>query len=174
MADGKHVVVVHALGVDEPVEHDESFETVGSREDLDRLLAEYHLDEEQLGDRIRARQPPRWLSGAIPPQEFLVHASVLRSHGDFPCAGDKEALAFCEDIVDMMVSGYGISHGEAVARVNQHWSHADPPGRVPRIWIVGSDIVYHEEAEVWAALIYYGPDSRWWDPEVDLQPLPSP
>ncbi|WP_410812224.1 hypothetical protein [Micromonospora sp. 067-2] len=153
---------------------DEAFETVGPREYLDRLLTEYQLDEQELGDQIRVRTPPRWLPNEIPTQEYLVDASLLRSHGDFACAGDTEALAFCENIINAMTTGYGISRNEAVARLNKHWSHADPPGRVPRVWIVGLDIVYHEEAESWAALIYYGPDSRWWDPETSQQPLPLP
>lgn len=153
---------------------DDTYEAVGPREYLDRFLAEYRLREEELRDRIRVRTPPRWTSGQVPPQEYLVHESVLRSHGQFPCAGDNEALAFCEEIVDAMVRGYGISHSEAAARVNRQWSQAGPPGRVPRVWIVGLDIAYHEEADYWAAAIYYGPDSRWWDPDADLQPLPPP
>ncbi|GFJ95636.1 hypothetical protein [Phytohabitans rumicis] len=112
--------------------------------------------------------------GEVPQQEYLVHESVLRSHGPFPCAGDNEALAFCEQIVDTMVRGYGISRSEAVARVNRQWSQAAPPGRVPRIWIVGLDIAYHEAADYWAGAIYYGPDSHWWDPDADLQPQPPP
>ncbi|GAB3828435.1 hypothetical protein GCM10027610_013370 [Dactylosporangium cerinum] len=166
--------VVHALRVIADVEQEEVFEPVGPRDYLDRLLTEYHLDGQELAGRIKSRQPPRWTSGEMPELEYLVHESVLRSHGDFACAGDAEAQAFCEDIVAAMTRGYGIPRSEAVARVNKHWSHADPPGRVPRVWIVGLDIVYHEEAVYWAALMYYGPDSRWWDPEATLQPLPPP
>lgn len=108
------------------------------------------------------------------PQEYLVHESVFRSHGPFPCAGDNQALAFCEEIVDAMARGYGISRGEAVARVNRQWSHAGSPGRVPRVWIVGLDLVYHEDAHHWAGAIYYGPDTYWWKPDANLQPLPPP
>ncbi|MBQ1026476.1 hypothetical protein [Micromonospora sp. C95] len=118
--------------------------------------------------------PARGTSGLVSPQEYLVHESVLRSHGNFPCAGDAEALTFCEEIADAMARRYDISHSEAVARVNRQWSHAGVAGRVPRVWIVGLDIVYHEDADYWAASIYYGPDSRWWDPGADLQPLPPP
>ena len=39
-------------------------------------------------------------------------------------------------------------------------------GRLRRF---SGNIVYHEDAEDWAALIYCGPDSRWWDPGADLQ-----
>ncbi|EEP70429.1 hypothetical protein MCAG_00756 [Micromonospora sp. ATCC 39149] len=77
-------------------ERDDPYEAVGPRWYLDRLLAEYHLREEQLGDRIRVRRHARWTSGEVRPQEYLVHEPVLRPHGQFPCAGDNEALAFCE------------------------------------------------------------------------------
>lgn len=50
-----------------------------------------------------------------------------------------------------MVRGYGISRSEAVARVNRQWSQADPPDRIPRVWIVGLDIACHEDADYWAA-----------------------
>jgi hypothetical protein len=36
------------------------------------------------------------------------------------------------------------------------------------------DIAYHEDADYWAAAIYYGADSHRWDPDADLQPLPPP
>jgi hypothetical protein len=155
-------------------ERDDTYEAVGPREYLDRLLAEYHLREEELGDRIRVRTPPQWMSGMVAPQEYLVHESVLRSQGPFPCAGDNEALAFCEEIADAMVCGYGISHSEAVARINRQWSQAGSSDRVPRVWIVGLDLVYHEDVHYWAGTIYYGPDSHWWNPDADLQPLPPP
>jgi hypothetical protein len=155
-------------------ESDDGYEAVGPREYLDRLLAEYRLREGDLGDRVRVRTPPSGTSGMVPPLEYLVHESVLRSHGQFPCAGDNEALAFCEEIADVMARGYGISRSEAVARVNRQWSHAGPSGRVPRVWIVGLDIAYHEDASHWAGSIYYGPGSRWWIPDAGLQPLPPP
>jgi hypothetical protein len=146
---------------------------IGAREDLDRLLAEYGLSADELGDRIRV-QSPTWLTAPAPAPEYLVHESVLRPHGDFPCAGDHEALTFCEEIVDAMVHRYGIARSEAVARVNRQWSDDEPPGAVPRIWIVGLDIVYHEDAGYWAADIYYGGDSRWWQPDARPRPLPPP
>ncbi|MCY1145544.1 hypothetical protein OWR29_46720 [Actinoplanes sp. Pm04-4] len=94
---------------------------------------------------------------------------VFRSHGDFLCAGDQEALAFCEEIVDVMIGRYKISRSEAVACVNRQWPATDAYSR-----IVGSSIVYHEDADFWAADIYYGGDSRWWRPDADLRPLPPP
>ncbi|GIJ11023.1 hypothetical protein Van01_42370 [Micromonospora andamanensis] len=167
-ATGKNVVVAMAGG------SDDTYETVGPREYLDRLLAEYGLRDEEIGDRVRVRTPARGTSGLAPPQEYLVHESVLRSHGDFPCAGDTEALTFCEAIADAMARHHDISRREAVARVNRQWSQAGPAGRVPRVWIVGLDIVYHEDADYWAGFIYHGPDSRWWDPGTEPQPLPPP
>jgi hypothetical protein len=73
-----------------------------------------------------------------------------------------------------MVRAFGISHVEAVARVNRQWSQPDLSGRVPRIWIVGLDLVYHQTPEEWAGDIYYGNDSSWWQPEAHPRPLPPP
>jgi hypothetical protein len=153
---------------------DDTYVRVGPRQYLDRLLAEYHLSEEHVRDRIQVWTPPRWVSGEASPQEYLVHESLLRSRGEFPCAGDNKALAFCHEIAEEMVRSYGISLSEAVARINRHWSAPGTSGRVPRIWIVGLDIVYHETAAYWAADIYYGHDSHWWRPDADLHPLPPP
>jgi hypothetical protein len=144
------------------------YETVGPKEYLDRFLAEYGLTEADVRGKVGLRNFP-W---AVP--ECLVHESLLRSHGEFPCAGDVKALMFCREIVDEMVRAYGITHDEAVARVNRQWSDPGPSGRVPRIWIVGLDIAYHETAAYWAATIYYGKDSRWWHPDANPQPLPPP
>jgi hypothetical protein len=153
---------------------EDDYERVGPRPALDRLLAEYALSEPELGDRIRDRTPPRWLSGHQPEPEYLVHRSVLRSHGPFPCAGDAEARDFCEQVADALVSRFGIGRAEAVARINRQWSEAEPPAPVPRVWIVGPDIVYHEEPAYWAVDIYYGPDSQWWRPGAAPVPLPPP
>lgn len=67
----------HDVGMAAARERDDTYEAVGPREYLDRLLAEYHLREEDLGDRIRVRTPPQWMSGMVAPQEYLVHESVL-------------------------------------------------------------------------------------------------
>jgi hypothetical protein len=50
-----------------------------------------------------------------------------------------------------MMRAFGISHAEAVARVNRQWSRPGPSGRVPRIWIVGLDLAYHQTPDDWAA-----------------------
>jgi hypothetical protein len=153
---------------------DDAYESVGSRRYLDLFLAEYHLSEGDVRDRIRVRTLPPGVFGGPSQPEYLVHESLLRSHGEFPCAGDNKALAFCSEIAEEMVGAYGIARIEAVARINRHWSEPGSSGRVPRVWIVGLDLVYHETAATWAADIYYGHDSHWWRPDADLQPLPPP
>lgn len=154
---------------------DNPYKSIGSKRDLDRFLAEYHLSEDQCGDLIRVRTPPTGIRGAARPVEYLVHEALLRSHGAFPCAGDAEALAFCHEIADEMVRAYNISRTEAVARLNRQFSTPDDPcGRVPRIWIVGRDLVYHDDAAYWATGIYHGFGGRWWDADADRRPLPPP
>ncbi len=149
------------------------FVRVGHAEDLARFLAEYGLDRDDVHGLVAERTPPG-PGGKPGPPEYLVHRSLLRSHGEFPCAGDAEALAFCWQVADEMAALFGISLREAVARVNRHWSQAGADGRVPRVWIVGLHIVYHEEPDYWAHCIYYGPDCNWWVPAQQLVPLPPP
>ena len=72
-----------------------------------------------------------------------------------------------------MVDLFGISLQEAVARVNRHWSQVDADGRVPRVWIVGLDLVYHEGPDYWARRIYYGPNCQWWVPGQEAQAVPA-
>ena len=152
----------------------DSYESVGPRRYLDRFLAEYGLQEEHVRDRIKVDTREPWVAGGTSEEEYLVHESLLRAHGQFPCAGDNEALDYCQDIAEEMVRAFGISHVEAVARINRQWSQPDLSGRVPRIWIVGLDLVYHQTPEDWAGDIYYGKDSRWWQPEAHPRPLPAP
>ncbi|GAA4023062.1 hypothetical protein GCM10022247_54180 [Allokutzneria multivorans] len=121
------------------------FAPVGPKDYLDRFLAEFDLDPADVGDQIRA-------DGA---DEWLVHESLLRSHGEFPCAGDAEALAFCREIVRELAS-LGVPEPEAVALVNQQWSDPAPGGGTPRVWIVGLDIAYHETPAHWARQIHDG------------------
>ncbi|WFE30297.1 hypothetical protein O7623_14395 [Solwaraspora sp. WMMD791] len=130
-----------------------SWVAVGPRPYLDRFLREYRLTEAGLAERPRTRPARSWVDGEAFDVEYLVHESVLRSYGEFPCAGDAEALAFCEEIADLMVSRYGLSRDAAVAVVNRQWSEAEPGEREPRMWIVGFDIVYHETPEYWAEFI---------------------
>jgi hypothetical protein len=154
--------------------HDDTYESVGPRRYLDRLLAEYRLWEDDVRDRIKVRASGPWVSGGTSEEEYLVHESLLRSHGEFPCAGDNEALAFCRKIAEEMVRAYGIHRADAVARINQHWSEPGPSGRAPRIWIIGLDLVYHQTAADWAGDVYYGKDSHWWRPGTHPRPLPPP
>jgi hypothetical protein len=146
------------------------FVRVGSSSDLTHLLT--GLEESDVEGLTRTRIP-MGVGGAPVPAEYLVHESVLRSHGEFPCAGDGEALSFCRQIADEIATRFGIPAAEAVARINRHWS-ATLAGDGPRVWIVGQDLVYHETPEFWAHDIYYGPNSGWWLPGTTHTPLPPP
>lgn len=157
---------------------DSEFVEVGPREYLERLMDEYGLPAATVSDLVRTREA---LVGSALDRgpgrtetRYLVHVSLLRSYGEFACAGDNEALAFCREVAEEMVRAYGISEDEAVARINRQWSDPGEDGVTPRIWIVGLDIVYHETAEFWAGLIYYGGEGRWWDPTANVRPLPPP
>jgi hypothetical protein len=123
----------------------EAYVPVGPRPDLDRLLREYRLSQAHLGHRIQSR-PASWHIGDEQfDREYLVHRSVLRSHGAFRCAGDAEAEAFCGQIADAMVAARGVTREEAIARINRFWS---------TIWIVGCALAYHQTPDDWAKHIY--------------------
>ncbi len=83
-------------------------------------------------------------------------------------------MQFCGEIAAHMMRRFGISRHEAVGRVNRLWSQPDTRGVVPRVWIVGLDIAYHDTEAQWASRIYFGNQPRWWDPEAGLQPIPAP
>jgi len=123
----------------------EEYVPVGPRPCLDQLVREYRLSQADLRRRIRSR-PASWGIGDERfDREYLVHRSVLRSHGAFRCAGDAEAEAFCGQIADAMVTARGVTREEAIARINRFWS---------TIWLVGCPLAYHRTADWWAKHIY--------------------
>ncbi|WP_156934773.1 hypothetical protein [Pseudonocardia spinosispora] len=149
--------------------------SVGPSVYLDRFVDEFGLTEEEVRGRVIAKlNVPFWSDGARSNEEWFVHESLLRSCGEFPCAGDAKALEFCREIVEEMVTTLGVPRDEAVARVNRQWSVPGESGDVPRVWIVGLSIAYHEDPHTWAGNIYYGHGSRWWDPSSTPSPLPPP
>jgi hypothetical protein len=133
---------------------------IGPKPYLDRIRLEYRLTREDLRNKVRSRKESFWIGGKAFEREYLVHESLLRSHGEFPCAGDAQAVGFCREIAGAMVSSFGITYEDAVARVNRHWSDSEPASRTPRVWIVGLDLAYHETAEGWARDIYNSHTAR--------------
>jgi hypothetical protein len=113
---------------------------IGPEKYLRRFLQEYGLTLEQVHGRVIAKTESDGTT------KFYAAHSLLRSHGEFPCAGDAEALAFCREIAQEMSLRYGITVEEATARVNKAWGRFH--GR--QIWIVGLDLVYHRGVEDWA------------------------
>jgi len=69
-------------------------------------------------------------------------------------------------IADEMVRLFGISLNEAAGRINQMW-HG-------RKFLTEADelMLYHDDPDRWANVIYYGPGSRWWLKEDGLAPQP--
>ncbi|MCF2855902.1 hypothetical protein L1286_00335 [Pseudoalteromonas sp. SMS1] len=66
-----------------------------------------------------------------------------------------EAQEFCEKIVNEMVSLFGITEAEAIARVNFQWAHIESIGG-------HEELIYHEDEVFWANDIYFGPEAYWW------------
>ncbi|WP_067509416.1 hypothetical protein [Actinoplanes sp. TFC3] len=74
------------------------------------------------------------------------------------------ARDFIEQVVHEMVVRFPITRDEAVGRVNHAWGHLD--------YLGDEDLIFHEPPDDWARTIYYGKDSRWWQGEDGLEPLP--
>jgi hypothetical protein len=79
---------------------------------------------------------------------------------------DGQSAAFCEAIARLMVELFGITHEEAIGRINRDWCG---------LKIVGpDDVIYHEDETYWAKTIYYGKGSNWWLNPANLKPRPYP
>ena len=143
----------------------DTYQSVGPRRYLDRFLAEYSLREEDVRDRIKVDTPEPWLSGATPEEEYFGTRVPASLAWRFPCAGDKAALAFCEEIAEEMVRAFGTLTPRRWHVSTGNGPEPGPSGRVPRIWIVGRDLAYHQTPDDWAGDIYYGKGSRWSHPE---------
>jgi hypothetical protein len=133
---------------------------IGPKPYLDRFVNEYRLTRQDLHNKVRSRKESFWIGGKAFERGYLVHDSLMRSHGEFPCAGDAQAVGFCRAIASAMVSSFGITYEDAAARVNRCWSDPEPAGRTPRVWIVGLDLAYHETPVGWAADIYNSHTAR--------------
>jgi hypothetical protein len=128
------------------------YHPVGPRKYLDRLLAEYQLSDADVAEAVTVRTPAG-AGGKPGSPEYLIRETLLRPHDPFPCAGDAEAREFCLSIASEIVLTARITLQEAIERINQHWSEPAPGRPAPRTWIVGEDIVYHEDPEYWALVI---------------------
>jgi hypothetical protein len=128
------------------------YHPVGPRKYLDRLLAEYQLSDADVAEAVTVRTPAG-AGGKPGSPEYLIRETLLRPHDPFPCAGDAEAREFCLSIASEIVLAARITLQEAIERINQHWSEPAPGRPAPRTWIVGEDIVYHEDPEYWALVI---------------------
>ena len=140
----------------------EIYESVGPRRYLDRFLAEYNLREEHVRDRIKVDTPEPWLSGATPEEEYLVHESLLRSHGEFPCPGDNEATC--------LLPGDRRGDGACLRHRSRRGGGTYQPAMVQTRSVgprtahldLGLDLAYHQMPDDWAGDIYFGEGSRWW------------
>ena len=135
-----------------PDPHYADYVSLGPREYLDRFLDEFDLSADDVRGKVAVRAGIG--SHGVQEDDYMIHESLLRSSSEFPCAGDAAAVEFCREIVEEMVAGLGLTRTEAVALVNRQWSDPDSGDRAPRVWIVGLDLVYHEEPAFWARHIY--------------------
>jgi hypothetical protein len=62
-------------------------------------------------------------------------------------------------IADEMVSLFGITRAEAVARINEQWHHQDLSS--------DDDVILHEDEYYWALFIYFGGNVPDWSRTAD-------
>ncbi len=87
---------------------------------------------------------------------------------EFLMETSEDTSCLLQEIVDEMISMFGISRREAVARVNRQWKGMDLSGE--------DEIILHEDAYYWCLAIYYGVVSDW-SPSADRstwEPIPAP
>jgi hypothetical protein len=152
----------------------EEYVPVGPPSRVEQLLEEYGINGRDVADLVRFERVELGATARWSEERAYIHRRLLRSHGEFACAGDQEALNFLREVASIMTSQFGISRQEAIARINERWSTVIDDTPAPRVWIVGLDFVYHESAEFWASDIYYGNASGWWLVGADPEPLPPP
>lgn len=78
---------------------------------------------------------------------------------------DTNAEEFLTEIVQEMVSRFGIFQDEAIARINYAWKNKR---------IVGDHIIYHETPEYWAQALYFGKRDFWKYSKNELVPIKFP
>jgi hypothetical protein len=83
----------------------------------------------------------------VPKGRLTPLRSSRRMKERFEFTTDVDLTAFCEAIVNRMVSLFGITFDEAVGRLNRDWKGLN---------ITGDDVIYHETKDYWAKTIYYG------------------
>lgn len=80
-----------------------------------------------------------------------------------PVSPDVRALL--DDTVEAMTEYFGISRGEAVARINAKWHGFS--------LLDGEEMLTHEDSRFWAMEIYYGAVPHW-SPNSSWPPVPPP
>jgi hypothetical protein len=73
--------------------------------------------------------------------------------GKYKFETDDEGERLCYQIYMAMMSLFGISKEEAIARINQEWESKS---------LTKTSAIYHIVPEEWAKNIYWGHDSYWW------------
>lgn len=79
---------------------------------------------------------------------------------------DDKSQEYCESIANVMINLFSITDEEAIGRINRYWNGMELIGKY--------HVLYHEEEDEWAHIIYYGNESKYWTNPPDLKPLPFP
>ncbi|MFE2826310.1 hypothetical protein [Streptomyces sp. NPDC059271] len=99
----------------------------------------------------RAANPPGVIEDFMVWQTAAVFENAPRTE-EFLIDLDAEWLAYFREMADVLVTRFGVSRAEAVARVNERHVGED-------LAPMGEDLLGHELPEFWAHHLYFEPDS---------------
>ena len=95
------------------------------------------------------------MAGCPNPACYGCYEVIAIQPADLPFRTDREALDYLREIVECMMTNFGITAQEAIGRIAKAWSNLDS--------IVGhDDLMYHELPSYWAHHFYFGKSSFWW------------
>ncbi|MFF3616050.1 hypothetical protein [Streptomyces sp. NPDC002580] len=103
-------------------------------------------------EATRAANPPESVADFMAWQQGAVYESAPRTE-EFLLRLDAEWLDYFRAMADVLVTRFGISRAQAVARINERFAAEE-------IKPMGEDLLGHELPEFWAYHLYFEPDSR--------------
>lgn len=76
-------------------------------------------------------------------------------NSDFKFETDEESITYLVEIIEIMMTRFGITSAESKGRINNSFSHLST--------IIGEEeFIYREFPSYWANHFYFGKESFWW------------
>ena len=103
-------------------------------------------------EATRAANPPEAVADFMAWQQGAIYESAPRTE-EFLIRLDAEWLEYFRAMADVLVTRFGVSRAESVARINERYAAEE-------LKPMGKDLLGHELPEFWAYRLYFEPDSR--------------